>query len=143
MQVNYQDQIDQLQNDMNALKSQWGGNYKKLEQQYNEKIHTFEDVITQLRRKDELVSMIEDKLKMSEDALRAIIEGSFIDKQPAKQEIKGSTQLKGSEGNGKRPASINTEEREKFILEIEDKNRVIQAYQDLVGKLRQRLEEKI
>jgi hypothetical protein len=143
VQVNYQDQIDQLQNDMNALKSQWGGNYKKLEQQYNEKIHTFEDVITQLRRKDELVSMIEDKLKMSEDALRAIIEGSFIDKQPAKQEIKGSTQLKGSEGNGKRPASINTEEREKFILEIEDKNRVIQAYQDLVGKLRQRLEEKI
>jgi hypothetical protein len=73
VQVNYQDQIDQLQNDMNALKSQWGGNYKKLEQQYNEKIHTFEDVITQLRRKDELVSMIEDKLKMSEDALRAII----------------------------------------------------------------------
>ncbi len=143
MQVNYQDQIDQLQNDMNALKSQWGGNYKKLEQQYNEKIHTFEDVITQLRRKDELVSMIEDKLKMSEDALRAIIEGSFIDKQPAKQEIKGSTQLKGSDGNGKRPASINTEEREKFILEIEDKNRVIQAYKDLVGKLRQRLEEKI
>lgn len=143
MQVNYQDQIDQLQNDMNALKSQWGGNYKKLEQQYNEKIHTFEDVITQLRRKDELVSMIEDKLKMSEDALRAIIEGSFIDKQPAKQEIKGSTQLKGSEGNVKRPASINTEEREKFILEIEDKNRVIQAYQELVGKLRHRLEEKI
>jgi hypothetical protein len=30
VQVNYQDQIDQLQNDINALKSQWGGNYKKL-----------------------------------------------------------------------------------------------------------------
>ncbi len=63
---------------MNLLKGQWGGNYKKLEQQYNEKIHTFEDVITQLKRKDELVSMIEDKLKMSEDALRAVMSGTFI-----------------------------------------------------------------
>lgn len=63
---------------MNSLKGQWGGNYKKLEQQYNEKIHTFEDVITQLKRKDELVSMIEDKLKMSEDALRAVMSGTFI-----------------------------------------------------------------
>ena len=67
-----------------------------------------------------------------------------MDKQPSKQDIKASVQMiKADVNGGKRPASINNEEREKFILEIEEKNRIIQAYQELVGKLRQRLEEKI
>lgn len=72
------------------------------------------------------------------------MEGSFVEKQQVKQDIKASVQMVKTDGvGGKRPVSINNEEREKFILEIEEKNRIIQAYQELVGKLRQRLEEKI
>lgn len=127
IELKYESEINQLQQTLEATRSDLEDKLKKLHQQLDSKINTIEALTIQLKRKDEILENISTKFsKIEQEA------------QQRPNMFKSNNRVSDNQGEIK----ALEKKIETINKNLEEKNKVIQVYEDLLLSLKGKIMEK-